>query len=107
MRIMYCWRCGRDVPMLDEGEFPEIERAYRESMRASFAKRELQDAKEKAVTTAQAVYERLTHTTGVDKWDVLQHRISLYGPPCRACGKPLRTPQARLCAACWTRVSGA
>jgi hypothetical protein len=28
------------------------------------------------------------------------HRVSLYGPPCGACGKPYRTPQALFCAAC-------
>jgi hypothetical protein len=31
---------------------------------------------------------------------IWHHRIAEYGPPCGACGKPLRTPKARLCAAC-------
>lgn len=33
------------------------------------------------------------------------HRISLYGESCPHCGKPLRTPVARFCAACGWRKS--
>jgi hypothetical protein len=33
------------------------------------------------------------------------HRISIYGPICSACGKPLRTPKASYCAACGTERS--
>ena len=32
------------------------------------------------------------------------HVISQYGPPCGTCGKPLRTPRAKMCAACGTTI---
>ncbi len=43
--------------------------------------------------------------TGVEESNpnaVWHHVVSLYGPMCPVCGKPLRTPKARLCAACGT-----
>lgn len=44
--------------------------------------------------------KRLTGVTRFDANHIIQHRLSLYGPQSSACGKPLRLPQAELCAAC-------
>lgn len=32
-------------------------------------------------------------------------RLKPYGPSCGWCGKPLRTPKAKPCAACWTPLA--
>ena len=34
--------------------------------------------------------------------NLFHHCLCLLGPPCLACGKPLRTPQAKFCAECGT-----
>lgn len=56
-------------------------------------------ARGKGYQTVEA-YERITGYRETNPSTILHHRISLYGPPCHACGKPLRTPMARHCAAC-------
>jgi len=45
-------------------------------------------------------YRKLTGHQETNPNALWHHRASLYGPPCTKCGKPLRTPQANLCAAC-------
>ena len=47
-----------------------------------------------------AGYEMFTGVEESNPNAAWHHVASLYGPPCPACGKPLRTPEARLCAAC-------
>ena len=32
--------------------------------------------------------------------ELLHHRLSAIGPDCGKCGKPLRTPKAKICAEC-------
>jgi hypothetical protein len=50
-------------------------------------------------------YNRITGFGETNVNAVFHHRISLYGPPCETCGKPLRTPQATFCAACGKKRS--
>ena len=49
---------------------------------------------------ALRLYHDMTALRETNPDALWHHRLSLYGPPCKACGKPLRTPQAKLCAAC-------
>lgn len=103
MRMLWCWRCKMDVPMLDDEEFARVADLYR----AAFLPRSAAEAPsakprsiEERFRPMREEYERLTgfHETNANA--VMHHRLSQYGPPCAHCGKPLRTPQARHCAAC-------
>ena len=105
--LLYCWRCRTDVPMLDEAEWAQVHallsvsiarlQEYRLVHAAS-----LPEAMRHVVVGREAL-AKYREFTGYDEANVnaLQHhRASLYGPPCASCGKPLRTPRAKLCAAC-------
>ena len=50
-------------------------------------------------------YERITGIQETNANAIWHHRLSLYGPACKSCGKPLRTPEAKVCAACGRRRS--
>ena len=64
----------------------------------------LQEAMARCAQTALAEYERITGFRENDVNVVWHHRLSEYGPACRRCGKPLRTPAAKHCAACGSFV---
>jgi hypothetical protein len=95
-----------EVPMLDEDEFAHVAQHARDG------KSELIDAppfdgpawKHPVMTTATKrlldEYNRITGFGETNPNAVWHHRLSLYGPVCNSCGKPLRSPTARFCAAC-------
>ena len=94
MRTLYCWHCRMEVPMLDDAEFAEVADAgLRAQHSGTGGLRRRLDAICKA-------YEQITGFPETNANAVMHHHLSLYGHPCSRCGKPLRTPKARFCAAC-------
>ena len=107
MKVLWCWRCKLEVPMLDEAEFAEIEPLYRDGL--SHVKQYREQTGATLAEVPQAIrrlapvleaYERLTGFREENPNAIWHHRISIYGPPCRRCGKVLRTPVARKCFEC-------
>ncbi len=97
MKILYCWRCNMDVPMLDEQEFAKIEEVYPKRMTGP-------NLMERLKLTCQ-IYNEITGSTETNPNMVVHHRISMYGPQCPTCHKPFRTPQATKCVGCgWQKT---
>jgi hypothetical protein len=87
--MLWCWRCRAVMPMLDDDEF-----------RSVTGKRLLQDVKmplREQLAPVLEEYNRVTGSCETNVNAVYHHKLSMYGPPCAKCGKPLRTPRARLC----------
>jgi hypothetical protein len=92
--------------MLDEVEFSEMGRLYlecalktqtvRQEQSLSLGETSLHDL----FAPVRNRYEELTGVRGCHQNEIMHHRLSLYGPPCAGCGKPLRTPEAKLCGSC-------
>ena len=93
MQMLWCWRCKQICPMLDEQEYQQVTscRGKGMSLRDSFV-------------PVMADYERITGYVETNPNVIYHHRLSMYGSPCKACGKPLRTPRAKLCESCMTPV---
>jgi hypothetical protein len=98
--------------MLDEQEFAEIACLYRDSMRGTKEFRERWDVPlegasiDERFRPVRDTYERLSGMKESNQNAIMHHRLSLYGPPCKNCQRPLRTPKAKLCASCMSPVDG-
>jgi hypothetical protein len=104
---LYCWRCDKTLPMLEENEWAIVSPLLSDAISQIQQFRvenncSLDKALELGIfgTEALAVYQNITGNAETDINSLSHHRASIYGPPCVYCGKPLRTPSARLCAAC-------
>lgn len=82
--------------MLDEREFATVPELYGLGMKST----------RKGVSRQEQFKALLDHFNGITGFGetepnaIMHHRISMYGPPCEACGKPYRTLVATICAAC-------
>ncbi|MCR9247756.1 MAG: hypothetical protein NXI31_22240 [bacterium] len=106
MATVYCWKCDRDVAMFDEREWLRIRPLLDTGIRA------VKDYRaEHGVPLAEvpmrgpyaellAEHVRIAGHANVRPEDVWHHRRADHGPPCRRCGKPLRTPGATRCVLC-------
>ncbi|MDQ1412529.1 MAG: hypothetical protein QOE07_1117 [Acidimicrobiaceae bacterium] len=79
--------------MLDEDEWAEVSAVLSAARLPGEGPRERPDK-------VLEIYERFTGRREKNFNAVMHHRASHYGPPCQACGRPLRTPRASFCAAC-------
>lgn len=105
-QMLYCWRCRRQAPMLDEHEWAEVEpllsvmmsriQEFRRNTGASLAEALGQGFGIDALSR----YQQLTGAIESDPNALWHHRENLFGPACEACGKSLRTPRASHCAEC-------
>ncbi len=92
--------------MLDEKEFAVVSTIASDCLRGAKHFRE-QHGKTLGETPIQEIFrpvcEAYKRMTGMDEPNhnaIMHHRLSLYGPACEYCGKPLRTPRANFCASC-------
>lgn len=98
---LYCWRCQMTVPMLEELEWEQLQPLLTGALRDPGSRRWAAGQ----VVYGQAALDRYFEISGLRETNanaLWHHRLANFGPPCRACGKPLRTPRAKLCAACGT-----
>jgi hypothetical protein len=92
--------------MLDEQEWDSISPLLSRSLEEIIEYRRIHNVplevamKQKYGVSALDFYFDLTGFKETNVSALYHHRISLYGPPCAACGKPLRSPRASFCAAC-------
>ena len=95
--------------MLDEAEYAEIDVLLTEGIEATQSFRRKHGLPLERVDVnacfrpALDAFERLTGRKEANHLALYHHRLALYGAPCQACGKPLRSPKANMCAACGAR----
>ncbi|MGF1628515.1 MAG: hypothetical protein ACFCUT_03520 [Kiloniellaceae bacterium] len=97
--------------MLDEDEWAQVQPLLANAIEQIKRYREIHGAslsEARAKGYGREALERYFQITGFRETNadaLWHHRLSDFGPPCRACGKPLRTPRAKLCAECGEAVA--
>jgi hypothetical protein len=94
-RRVYCWRCGRFVRGLSEWEYAGYQAVFaatKRALNAALDRGELDEARRaELVRPLEEACRRLSGEEGLEPSHLFKHRLSSYGPPCRGCGRNLRT----------------
>lgn len=116
----WCWRCQSNVPMLTDAEWDVLLHArdagdrwpaILDGVGADDVGHPIRRPTELSLLGMrnawwQQGYRFFTGREESDAAVVLHHRTAVHGPPCAACGQPLRTPLADACVACGYRRPG-
>lgn len=89
--------------MLDEQEWSRVGALLSIQGIKDFRERNnlpLADIRKVASWEALHLYREITGFMETNPDALWHHQIAIFGPPCAACGKPLRTPRARRCFEC-------
>ena len=102
---LYSFKLRRELPLLSDEEYRPIEQALANRIESIKAYRRLHgvslvQARQHARNDALDIYERLTGVRLSGPDGLYCVRLSSYGRICPQCGKPFRTPKAKLCAEC-------
>jgi hypothetical protein len=95
-----------EVPMLDEEEYKVVDELYSQAVGNTREYRVRNGLPlsnvpiEELFVPVRNAYKKMTGMDESNHNAIMHHRISIYGEPCKNCGKPLRTPKASFCAAC-------
>ncbi len=94
MEIKYCWRCKMDVPMLDDEEYAIASKLYAKGIKV------LKKDRQERFKELLDYYNDLSGFGETEPNAIMHHSLEEIGSDCEKCGKPYRTPKAKLCAAC-------
>jgi hypothetical protein len=102
---LYSFKLKRELPLLSDEEYHPIEHALSNRIKGIKEYRQrhgvsLAEAKRHSSDDALDYYERLTGVRLSDADELYWVQLSRYGRICPQCGKPFRTPEAKLCAEC-------
>ena len=92
--------------MLDENEYKIISELYGECMSATKEFRKKYNLPLSNISIDERFkpvrdeYKKITGFEETNHNAIMHHRLSSLGPDCPACGKPLRSPKAKLCPEC-------
>ena len=83
-----------EIPMLDKEEFAIASKLYSNGFKIINA-----DRKERFKELLK-YYNNLTGFRETEPNAIMHHSLDQIGPDCENCGKPYRTPKAKLCLNC-------